>query len=55
MRRPAIIIRLEPPPEPGEDSGPLWRRLAWFFGLATVASGLTAVVAYALRALPFSG
>lgn len=54
MRRPAII-RPVPPPEPGEDSGPLWRRLAWFFGIAAAASGLTAVAAYALRALPFSG
>lgn len=54
MRRPAII-RPVPPPEPGEDGGPLWRRLAWFFGLAVAASSLTAVVAYTLRALPFSG
>lgn len=54
MRRP-VIIRPVPPPGPGEDSGPLWRRLAWFFGLALAASGLTAIVAYALRALPFAG
>jgi len=33
----------------------LWRRLAWFFGLALAASSVTAVVAYALRALPFAG
>ena len=49
------MIRAEPPPEPGEDSGPLWRRLAWFVGLAVAGSGLTALVAYALRALPFAG
>ena len=55
MRSPAIIIDPVPPPEPGVPSGPLWKRLAWFAGLAVAASGLTAVVAYALRALPFAG
>ncbi|RZJ01578.1 MAG: DUF2474 domain-containing protein [Brevundimonas sp.] len=44
-----------PPPEPGEAEGPLWKKLAWFVGLALAASGATAVIAYALRALPFSG
>jgi hypothetical protein len=44
---PAII---EPPGE-GEAQGPLWRRLAWFFGLAAAAALATAAVAYALRAL----
>jgi hypothetical protein len=29
--------------------------LAWFVGLAVVAAAVTAVVAYALRALPFAG
>jgi len=33
----------------------LWKKLAWFVGLALAASSVTAVVAYALRALPFSG
>jgi hypothetical protein len=54
-RRPAIIIEPVPPPEPDEASGPLWKQLAWFAGLAVTASGVTAVVAYVLRALPFAG
>jgi hypothetical protein len=33
----------------------LWKRLAWFAGLAVAASAVTAAVAYALRALPFAG
>jgi len=45
---PAII---EPPPEPGAPLGPLWKRLGWFFGLATGAMLATAAVAYGLRAL----
>lgn len=55
MRSPAIIIDPVPPPEPGETSGPLWKRLAWFAGLALAASIVTAGVAYVLRALPFAG
>jgi hypothetical protein len=45
---PAII---EPPPEPGAPAGPLWKRLAWFFGLAICASAATLVVAYGMKAL----
>lgn len=41
---------IEPPPE-GEQTGPLWRRLAWFFGLALAGAAATAAVAYTLRAL----
>jgi hypothetical protein len=41
---------IEPPPEDA-PAGPLWRRLAWFFGLAVAGSATTAAVAYALRAL----
>jgi uncharacterized protein involved in exopolysaccharide biosynthesis len=55
MRSPAIIIDPVPPPDPDEATGPLWKRLAWFAALALAASGLTAVVAYVLRALPFAG
>lgn len=44
---PAII---EPPPE-DEPGGPLWRRLAWFFGLAAAGLLTTAAVAYGLRAI----
>jgi len=45
---PAII---EPPPEPGAPPGPLWRRLAWFAGLAAGGTLATAALAYALKAL----
>ena len=45
---PAII---EGPPEPGSPPAPLWRRLAWFVGLAVAAALATAVVAYAMKAL----
>lgn len=36
-----------------EEAGPLWRRLAWFAGLWLAGAGVTAGVAYALRALLF--
>jgi hypothetical protein len=42
---------IEPPPEPGAPLPPVWKRLAWFFGLAVAASLATMAVAYALRAL----
>jgi hypothetical protein len=42
---------IEPPPEPGAPPGPLWKRLAWFFGLALTAALATAAVAYLLKAL----
>ena len=45
---PAII---EGPPEPGQPPAPLWKRLAWFIGLAVGAALATAVVAYAMKAL----
>ena len=45
---PAII---EPPPEPGAPLPPLWKRLAWFVGLAAAASAATLAVAYGLRAV----
>lgn len=47
MRRGLIA----PPPEPGERAAPLHERLAWFVGLAVVASLSTAGVAYLLKAL----
>ena len=55
MRRPAIIIRPVPPPDPSEPAAPLWRRLAWFAALAIAAAALTAALSYVLRALPFAG
>jgi hypothetical protein len=33
----------------------LWKRLAWFVGLAVAASAVTAIVAYVPRVLPFAG
>ncbi len=48
---PAIIE----PQGPGETPGPLWRKLAWFAGIAAASSAATATVAYLLRALLFIG
>ena len=42
---------IEPPPEAGTPRGPLWKRLAWFAGLATASVLATAAVAYLLKAL----
>jgi hypothetical protein len=42
---------IEPPPEPGAPLPPLWRRLAWFIGLAVAGTAVTATVAYAMKAL----
>ena len=55
MRRLVIIIEPVPPPEAGEDAGPLWKKRAWFAGLCVAGSATVAVVAYALRSLPFMG
>ncbi len=55
MRRPAIIIRPVPPPEPDEDTGPLWKRLVWFLGLCVAGIVVVGGVAYTLRSLPFMG
>ena len=42
---------IEPPPETGAPQTPLWKRLAWFFGLALGSAFATAGVAYLLKAL----
>jgi hypothetical protein len=42
---------IEPPPEAGAPSAPLWRRVAWFIALAVGGAGATAALAYALRAM----
>jgi len=42
---------IEPPPEPGAPASPLWRRLAWFLGLAFAAGAAVAGVACLLRSL----
>ena len=43
------------PPEQDDARQPLWRRLLWFVGLATVSVTVVSVVAYALRGLLFIG
>jgi hypothetical protein len=45
------IIELERPSEPDGPVAPLWKRQAWFGGLAIASSALTLLVAYGLRAL----
>jgi hypothetical protein len=42
---------IEPPPEPGEPLPPIWKRLAWFVGLAVAGAASVAGVAYLLKAL----
>jgi hypothetical protein len=49
------IIEPEPPPEPGQAAGPVWKRLLWFAGLAVASAAMTATAAYAMRALLFAG
>ena len=44
-------VTIEPPPGPDDPQPPLWRRLAWFFGLALASTAATAAVAYALKGL----
>ena len=39
------------PPDPDAPAAPLWRRLAWFFGLAVAGALTTAAAAYGLKAL----
>ena len=42
---------IERPPREDEPLGPLWKRVAWFAGLAIVGAASTAAIAYALRLL----
>ena len=42
---------IERPPHEGDPLPPLWKRVAWFAGLAIVGAGSTAAIAYALRLL----
>lgn len=45
---PAII---DPPPEPGAPLAPLWKRLAWFVGIAVASTLAVAIVAYGMKAV----
>jgi hypothetical protein len=45
------IIEPQGPPEHGERPGPLGRRLGWFFAVALASAAVTALAAYALKAL----
>jgi hypothetical protein len=43
---------IEGPPAPGAAGAPpLWKRLAWFMGIALASAGATALVAWILHAL----
>jgi hypothetical protein len=42
---------IERPPGPEEALPPLWKRLAWFAGLAITGAASCAVIAYALKLL----
>lgn len=42
---------IERPPAPGDALPPLWKRLAWFAGLAITGAASCAAIAYALKML----
>ena len=42
---------IERPPEPGAPLPPLWKRLAWFAGLAITGAVSCAAIAYAMKLL----
>ena len=44
-------VTIEPPPKEGERLPPLWKRIAWFAGLAITGALSTAGLAYALKML----
>jgi hypothetical protein len=45
-----VPVTIEGPPEPGAPAPPLWKRLAWFFGLALLAAMAAILAAYAMKA-----
>lgn len=44
-------LTIDGPPSGGERKRPLWKKLAWFFGLGLGGLAATALVAYAMRAV----
>ncbi len=42
---------IEPPPADGDPIPPLWKRLAWFAGLAVTGALSCAAIAYVLKLL----
>ena len=44
-------VIIEGPPEAGAPTPPLWRKLVWFAAIALASLGVTAAVAYGLKAL----
>jgi len=42
---------IEPPPGPDWRPPPLWRRLAWFAGIAFASATAAMIVAYGMKAL----
>jgi hypothetical protein len=46
-----MLAIIEPPPKQGDPVPPLWKRVAWFAGLAIVGAGSTAAIAYVMRML----
>lgn len=42
---------IEPPPDADAPPPPLWKRLAWFAGLALTGAASCAAIAYVLRTL----
>ncbi len=49
------FIQPKGPDESGLSGGPLWKRLAWFIGIALVSVLVVAASAYILRGLLFMG
>lgn len=49
----AIMVEPVGPPDPGEELGPIWKRLAWFAGIALASVAGVAAMAYLLRAFLF--
>ena len=49
------LIEPQGPDETGGSAGPLWKRLAWFWGIALVSVTVVAATASVLRGFRFIG